>query len=334
MCSGMLPGLGKKADEGKQERRQHATLHSGGISLDFDYIGVSAKSQTSIPKVNPHDHLNRAAGWFSVLCLSGAVMPVTTLAQSRFFPDVQSFELPLASPRIFGFAGRLIDESVGDDQFGAEREGDVTIGEQFPVIALRQGPRPITLGFGVQVTGRFSLDDSRSALISSDWQVGFNTHGDFAPWEVALQVYHESSHLGDEYIKRFGASRLDWTREVLALWVGYRAGGFRLMGSVGNAVVDELDLSPWLGSAGIDYRGGQFSILGLKTHPLAGVFADAASATDWRISSSVKLGLAFPGARVGKELRLSLIGHDGLSTQRQFFRSSSRFVGMEIEFQL
>ena len=255
-------------------------------------------------------------------------------AQDRFFPDVASFELPLASPRVMGFAGRLINESVGDDQFGDEREADVTVGEDFPVIALRQGPRPITLGFGVQAIGRFSLDDSKSALISNDWQVGFNVHADLLPWELDVQLYHESSHLGDEYIKRFAARRLDWTREVLALWVGYRVGAFRIMGSVGNAVVDELDLSPWLSSLGVDYRGGTFSLLGLRAHPVAGVFTEGASATDWRLSSSAKLGLAFPGARVGKELRLSLIGHDGLSTQRQFYRSSSRYFGVEIEFQL
>ena len=201
-------------------------------------------------------------------------------------------------------------------------------------MALRRGTRPITLGFGVQVTGRFSLDDSRSALISNDWQVGFNTHFNLASWELDLQFHHESSHLGDEYMRRFDARRVDWTREVLTLWVGYRTGGFRVMGSVGNAVVDELDLSPWLSSLGFDYRAGAFSLLGLRAHPVAGLFADGASATDWRISTSAKLGLAFPGARVGKELRLSLIGHDGLSTQRQFFRSSSRYFGVEIEFQL
>jgi hypothetical protein len=278
--------------------------------------------------------LTRSAGPLSVLSLLLAVPSSTAAAQDRFFPDVRSFELPLASPRIAGFAGRLIDESVGDDQFGDEREADVTIGEDFPVVALRRGTRPITLGFGVQVTGRFSLDDSRSALISNDWQVGFNTHADLAPWEVDLQFYHESSHLGDEYIRRFDARRLDWTREVLALWLGYHTGGFRVMGSVGNAVVDELDLSPWLGSLGVDFRAGSFSFMGLRAHPIAGLFAEGASATDWRVSSSAKLGLAFPGARTGKEFRLSLIGHDGLSTQRQFYRSSSRFVGMEIEFQL
>ena len=233
-----------------------------------------------------------------------------------------------------GFAGRLLQESLGDNQFGAEREADVTVGEDFPVLLLRRGSRPITLGFGVQVTGRFSLDDSKSALISNDWQVGFNAHADLAAWELDLQLYHESSHLGDEYSRRFNARRLDWTREVLALWVGYHVAGFRFMGSLGNALVDELDLPPWLASLAMDYRGGAFSLLGLRAHPIAGIFADGASATDWRISTSGKLGLAFPGARVGKELRLSLIGHDGLSTQRQFYRSSSRYIGMEIEFQL
>jgi hypothetical protein len=255
-------------------------------------------------------------------------------AQDRFFPSVRSFEPPLASPRVAGFAGRLLSESVGDDQFGAESEADVTIGEDFPVVALRRGPQPITLGFGVQASGRFSLDDSKSALISNDWQVGFNVFADLAPWEIDLQLYHESSHLGDEYMKRFNASRLVWTREVLALWVGYYMGKFRLMGGAGNALVDELDLSPWLARVGLDFRGGAFTILGMRAHPIAGVFTEGASETDWRVSTSLKAGIAFPGERMGRELRLSLIGHDGLSTQRQFYRSSSRYIGMEIEFQL
>jgi hypothetical protein len=278
--------------------------------------------------------LTRPVPTISCLAVFLPVLAYTAHAQDRFFPEVASFELPLASPRIAGFAGRLISESVGDDRFGDEREADVTIGEEFPVVLIRGGSRPVTLGFGVQVTGRFSLDDSKSALISNDWQVGFDIHADLAPWEATLQFYHESSHLGDEYMRRFDARRLDWTREVLALWVGYHVSGVRLMGSVGNALVDELNLSPWLAGLGADFRAGAFTFAGLRAYPMAGVFMEGASATDWRISTSAKIGLAFSGARVGRELRLSLIGHDGLSTQRQFFRSSSRYFGMEIEFQL
>ena len=287
----------------------------------------------SIPK-STQPKLTRTISAFHCVLALLTVCPCTAEAQKRVFPDVPSFELPIASPRLAGFAGRLIKESIGDDRFGVEREADVRIGEDFPIVGLRSGPRPITLGFGVEVSGRFSLDDHKTSMISNDWQVGLNTHFNLAPWELDLQLYHESSHLGDEYADAFGARRLDWTREVLMLWTGYRAGSFRLIGSTGYVLADELNLSPWLGSAGVDFLGRDFSLLGLQAHLIAGIFTEAASATAWKLSSSAKIGFGFPGARVGRELRLSLVGHDGLSTQRQFFRSRSRYIGMEIEFQL
>ncbi|MGE3526809.1 MAG: DUF1207 domain-containing protein, partial [Gemmatimonadales bacterium] len=234
-------------------------------------------------------------------------------AQQRFFPDVPSFELPVASPRVNGFAGRIIKTSRADNLFGKEKEADVAIGEDFPVFLLRGGPRPVTLGFGVEVYGRFSLDDPKTSMISTDWQVGFNVHADLRPWELALQLYHESSHLGDEYADRFGASRIDWTREVLTAWAGYHAGRFRIMGSGSYVPIDELKLSRWAGSLGVDYRGAGFRLLGQTMHPIAGLYGEGASATDWRISTSAKAGLALPGGKPGREFTLSIVAHDGLS---------------------
>jgi hypothetical protein len=258
----------------------------------------------------------------------------TLAAQSRFFPDVPSFELPLADPRGSNLAGRVIDLSRGESQFGADLEADVVIGESFPALALRRGPRPITMSFGVLVSGRFSLDDSKTSMISSDWRVGFDVHTIRNAWEFALQLYHESSHLGDEYLKTFQARRIDWTRETLTGWIGYHPGRWRIMAGAGRVLVDELELSPWKAAAGVDYRAGEFALLGQRLAPVAGVFLAAESATDWRVSSDAKLGLAIPGARPGRELRLALIRHDGLSTQRQFFRNESRYFGFELEFQL
>lgn len=263
------------------------------------------------------------------------VTPGSTLAaQGRFFPEVPSFELPIASPKVAGFAGRIIDLSRGESQFGAEREADVAVGETFPVIALRRGDHPLTLGFGVEVYGRFSLEDSKTSMISSDWTVGFELHTVRNAWEFALQLYHESSHLGDEYASTFNARRIDWTREVATGWVGYRPGHWRLMLGGSRVLVDELELSPWIGAAGVDYRGGGFQLAGQRLEPVAGVYLEAASATDWDVSSTLKLGVALTGARRGRELSLSLVRHDGLSTQRQFFRNRSRYFGMEIGFQL
>src|SRR5919106_6762212 len=164
-----------------------------------------------------------------VLCAPGAE------AQQRLFPSMRSFELPEASPRVYGLVGRLLSAHRGDSRFGQEHEGEVVLGENFPLVTLKGGRHPIVFGFGSQVYGRFSLTDPKSALISTDWVVGVNTTASLKAWLVTLEVYHESSHLGDEYGDRFPADRLDWTREVLAGWASYTSGVWRL--SAGTSYV-------------------------------------------------------------------------------------------------
>jgi hypothetical protein len=66
---------------------------------------------------------------------------------------------------------------------------------------------------------------------------------------------------------------------------------------------------------------------------VAGIFSEASAATRWRFSTSAKLGLTF-GTGGNHDVSLGLIAHDGLSTQRQFFRQESRYVGMELRFDL
>jgi hypothetical protein len=256
-------------------------------------------------------------------------------AQDRIFPKVPSFERPEASPRVHGLAGRVISVQRGDSRFGREAEAEVALGENFPVLALQRGARPITLGLGSQVYARFSLADSKSALISNDWVVGLNGTAVLGAWAITLEAYHESSHLGDEYEDRFGAQRLDWTREVLVGWASYARGPWRLMGSASYVVKDQLRLRRPGGSLGLDFRplpsagrdeGG--------VRPVAGIYLDANAATSWRVSSSLKAGIAVQAGPGGREIGFALIAHDGLSTQRQFFREESRYLGIEVRFDL
>ena len=255
-------------------------------------------------------------------------------AQQRLFPAVTSFELPEASPRVHGLVGRLITASRGDSRFGGEHEGEVVLGENFPLVALKEGRHPIVLGFGSQVYGRFSLTDPKSSLISTDWVVGVNTTAALSNWAMTLEVYHESSHLGDEYGDRFPSDRLDWTREVLAGWASYLSGRWRLTGGVSYVLDDQLKLPAAGGSLGVDFHGRSRRFLGGQVRPVAGVFSEATAATRWRASTSAKLGLAFDTFGASHEISLGLIGHDGLSTQRQFYRQESRYLGLEVRFDL
>lgn len=263
-----------------------------------------------------------------------AATPVACAAQGRLFPRVRSFELPQASPRVYGLVGRLISARNGDSEFGREAEADVGLGENFPVLALRRGSRPVSLGFGAQVYGRFSLADSRSALISNDWVVGLNTTADLGRWSLTAEIVHESSHLGDEYGDRFGASRLDWTREVASGWVSYSTGPWKVTGSVSYVLIDELDLERPGAALALDFHGrGSRRFLGAAIRPVGGVFVEGTAETAWKLSTSARLGVAFE-APSGRGIALSAIAHDGLSTQRQFFRRESRYVGAELRFDL
>ena len=197
---------------------------------------------------------------------------------------------------------------------------------------MRGGQNPISLGFGPQVYARFSLRDSRTALISNDWVVGVNATGDFGPWDATLQLYHESSHLGDEYGDRFSSKRLDWSREVLSAWAGYSTGPWRVAWNVSYAIFDELGL-PRIAIAGaVDFTSGARAGGPRRgPQPVAGIYFTADAATAWRVSSSARAGITLlPGT--GRQVGVALIAHDGLSTQRQFYtrRQSLRGAGAAV----
>jgi hypothetical protein len=179
------------------------------------------------------------------------------------------------------------------------------------------------------------LGDRKSALISNDWVVGLNTTASLGAWTLTGELYHESSHLGDEYGDRFDADRLDWTREVASAWVTYGGGPLRVSGNLSYVLIDELDLDRPGAALALDFRGRPMgTVLGGAVRPVGGVYFGGEAATSWRISSSAKLGLALAAAGDGREIGIALIAHDGLSTQRQFFRRESRYIGAELRFDL
>jgi hypothetical protein len=96
---------------------------------------------------------------------------------------------------------------------------------------------------------------------------------------------------------------------------------------------DQLQLPAPGSSVGIDFHGKSRRFLGGQVRPIAGVFAQADAATRWRVSTSAKLGLAFATGE-NHDISIGLIGHDGLSTQRQFFRQESQYLGLELRFDL
>ncbi len=273
--------------------------------------------------------INAVNVWATVLVSLVAAGPAR--AQARLFPKVASFRYPDAAPRAGGIIGRVIGERVGDSRYGSGREADVSVGQNIPVLGFSSAEDPAFLGLTIRVGGRFSLDDPRSALISNDWVVGLHGVVDRGPWRVAAELFHESSHLGDEYAERFGTRRVDWTREVAALWVRRSAGPLAVHATLGYTLVDALPLRRASAGLGTDYRGHLGSLLGASVRPVIGIFAEAQAFADWRVTTSGRAGLEF--ARDGRRMAIGLVFLNGSSTQRQFYDQSSRYWGFELRFE-
>lgn len=259
-------------------------------------------------------------------------------AQGRSIPlpnDIPTFEFPLASARTSGMVGRVFYASRGESGFGAEAEAEAGLGEIFPILAVHRGRIPITLHFGAEAYGRFSLADASSALISNDWHVNAILTADFTRLRLAAEAYHESSHLGDEYAQRFPTvSRVNWSREIVGLWASYRAGLLKLHANASYAGIDAINVGRGALSAAVDYQGKPGGMLGGSARTVWAVNADAQEYTGWSVTWSGRAGARFadPQGRRGFALLLTFL--DGYSSQRQFYLKKSRYYGVEVRFDL
>lgn len=116
---------------------------------------------------------------------------------------------------------RLIAVENGATAFGRGVEWEANFGHMIPFVRLRgdQPRRSVTLAVQGGVFGRFAFQTKKRDLISADWVFAtpvFITDGDH--W-VRIRYRHISSHLGDDYIARFGDRPEGYLRDDIGVVV-------------------------------------------------------------------------------------------------------------------
>src|SRR2546425_1473844 len=77
------------------------------------------------------------------------------------------------------------------------------------------------------------MQSATNDLINTDYLVGLPLTYRHGSWATRFRLYHQSSHLGDEYLLHTNAQRVDLTFEAaellvskeIAQWRGYGGGG-------------------------------------------------------------------------------------------------------------
>lgn len=210
------------------------------------------------------------------------------------------------------------------------RAAGVAFGEYFPIatgVLGRSGASQI--GIQGAVFALFNLDAPSSDLVNADYSIGIPLSYRRGPWSTLFKIYHQSSHLGDEFLLgNAGINRLNLSYEDMLGLVSHEWERWRVYGGVGYLLRSEPALDPGHWQAGIEY---------VRPHAFAGLdfiaAADvkAAQELDWSRSRSYQAGFEFR-RNTPRRLRLMLEYFRGHSPNGQFYREKLSYVGVGVYF--
>ena len=185
------------------------------------------------------------------------------------------------------------------------------------------------LSFFGAAFSQFDLDAPSEDLINTDYQVGVPVTYKRGRFSARARLYHQSSHLGDEFLlSGLAPDRLNLSIEIIDLLLAWNWDGLRGYAGGGYAIgVDPNDLERGLYHAGIDYRSLNGGIIG-------GVDVQWFEEVDWNSGTSVMIGYAFGRKHpVRRGVSLRLVGYDGVAPFGQFFTEDIEYYGAGLYFE-
>jgi len=245
--------------------------------------------------------------------------------------EVRSFAsfLQGTSPAETGPEGALgaLDTNVGaigiGDSFGLFRWAGANTGDG------------VQIGISAGVFAQFDLSTPSFDLLNADYVVGVPLTLRRGGFSSRLRLYHQSSHLGEEFLLREEPERVNLAFESLEFILSRSMGPARLYGGgeyLFNREPD--DLEEWLARLGAEVRVGWSGALQL----LGAVDMKFSEEQDWKPAWSVRSGLE---AGLGRDpehppRRWSLLleYYDGPSPYGQFYREKVGFYGLGLHVSL
>ncbi len=221
--------------------------------------------------------------------------------------------------------------TIADPLPGQETNiGAVGLGDSFALFRVTGG-RPgdgLQLDLSAAVLSQFNLDAPSYDLINADYLVGLPLTFRRAGFSTRLRAYHQSSHLGDEFLLNSQPERLNISFESLELILSQEVSFLRLYaGGEYFFAREPADLPERLAHVGAELR------------PLTVGAARLFAAVDLKSVDEVEWNPAW-SARAGVEIaRVPSPGHppqiislivdfyDGLAPYGQFYRDDIRYVG-------
>jgi hypothetical protein len=225
--------------------------------------------------------------------------------------------------------------------------GSVGISDAFALLRIG-GPKPGD-GFQISLAGsvfaQFDLDSSSYDLVNADYIIGLPMTFRRQVFSMRFRLYHQSSHLGDEFLLRENNPKFvreNISFEAAEMILSLDGGPFRIYGG-GEYLLrrDPKDLERYVAHGGVELRPARRlvrfgTVAGVRF--VAGGDVKASEEQDWKPAVSVRTGFEFDRPRdtdpPGRRWGLLFEAYTGPSPYGQFFRNQVRYVGAGIHFTL
>lgn len=259
-----------------------------------------------------------------------------------FLPEGDLFCPLLADPKaehsfLSVLSGNFPPFEEGGAQNGDLRIGSVGIGDAFPLIRWTGGApgNGLQIGLVGGIFAQFNLDAQSLDLINADYLVGVPISVRWAGFSSRLRVYHQSSHLGDEFLLSSDIERKNLSFEAVDLLLSQEVGPLRAYG--GGEILFNREpetLESTLAHAGLELRIG--SLRGVRF--LGALDLKATEQQDWEPGWSVRAGVEV-AAWKGEDHPPRMWGlfaefYDGPSPYGQFFQEQVHYVGVGLHLSL
>ncbi len=255
-------------------------------------------------------------------------------------PQTQLFKALRADPKEprFFVSSLQVSSNIQDTTIAA-----VGFGEHFGIIRYQTTPRQgWQLALSGGVFAQFDVKTESDDLMNADYVIGFPVTWRQDDWSGRLRIYHQSSHLGDEFLLRVQPQRVNLSFESIELLLAYDIGAIRVYGG-GEYLFhrEPKDLAEQLIHVGADWRNPQaafhFGHRGAANW-VAGFDVKRWHTNDWSPQISIKAGLEFApldNRRSGvRHWNLLLEFYDGSSPYGQFYQDDLRYWGVSLQLAL
>ena len=257
------------------------------------------------------------------------------------FPQDQIFCPTVADPkeaRSFVSLLRGTFRSLDDPSGKGTTIVSVGLGDNFGLVRWG-GPAPnegVQLDVVGSIFAQFDLGAPSNDLINADYLIGLPFTFRRSGFSTRLRLYHQSSHLGDEYLLRSeDIERENLSFESVEFLASQEAGPLRVYAGGERIFRREPDTLPSkVFHGGLEFRSGRAGPIQL----VAGVDVKTTALHDWSPAFSGRAGLELArrgsGDHPARLVTLMLEVYEGPSPYGQFFQDDISYVGVGLHFGL